>query len=149
MAFEVVDQKFRKHEGEVILPQRQTAGSAGYDFHSMEDKTLYQGAKHIFWTDVKVVMPLGLHLEIVPRSSMGIKKDIKLANTEGKIDPDYSDETNQKTGGNIAICLKNTGHKKVSIKRGDRIAQGFIIPYYTFDDKPTTVRKGGIGSTGE
>jgi len=146
MAFEVVDQKFRKQEGEVILPHRTTAESAGYDFHSMEDMLLVPGQQHVFWTDVKASLPPGTHLEIHPRSSWAIKKDIILKNQTGIIDKDYYN--NKSTGGNIAICLKNTSKTDVIIKPGDRIAQGIISPHIVFDDKPTTVRKGGIGSTG-
>lgn len=147
MAFEVVNKKFRKHEGDVTLPQRTTAESAGYDFHSMEDMLLVPGQQHIFWTDVKAKLPAGTHLEIHPRSSWAIKKDILLKNQTGIIDKDY--HNNESTGGNIAICLRNTSKTDVIIEKGDRIAQGIIIPHVVFDDTPTTVRKGGIGSTGE
>ena len=45
--------------------------------------------------------------------------------------------------------LKIIADKDFSIKRGDRIAQGVIVPYYIVDDDMplSDTRNGGFGST--
>lgn len=148
--FEPVDKKYRKisqiHEPK--LPKRQTKGSAGYDFYSNSPRThhIEPGSYCTLWTDVKVKLPEGYYLEIVPRSSVAIDKGLILKNTIGTIDNDYYG--NEENDGNIAICLYNSGNKSVTIKKGDRIAQGIIKRYYTFENIDVK-RTGGFGSTGE
>ena len=69
-----------------------------------------------------------------------------ISNTIGDIDADYYD--NESTGGNIGFRLFNLGKTPYEIKVGDRIGQGIFIKYGTVrDDKTTTERKGGFGST--
>ena len=85
-------------------------------------------------------------LLILPRSSIGIKKGIRLANTCAVIDSDYYDADNE---GHILICLQNDSETDVIIKAGERIAQGIFLTYgITKDDNTDHVRIGGIGSTG-
>jgi dUTP pyrophosphatase len=174
MAFEIVDDKFRKHpDADIKLPERQTQGSAGYDFYSPRDVRIQPGEKFLLWSDVKFVMEdvrlnpeewaltkmykllklyPGFHLEIFPRSSWGTKLDLELANTVGLIDSDYAN--NESNGGNIGFCLRNAsnqqlgGGESIDIKKGDRFAQGLIKQHFTFE-QITTKRKGGIGSTGK
>ena len=58
------------------------------------------------------------------------------------------------TGGGIALILDNMDLGNETIKAGERIAQGFIIPIPTVefeevDELSETVRgEGGFGSTG-
>ena len=85
---------------------------------------------------------------IAPRSSFGIKHHMKLSNTQAYIDSDYyNNVTNE---GHILIGITSENDKPVEFKAGDKFAQGIIIRYFTVDnDNTTTVRTGGIGSTGK
>ena len=57
---------------------------------------------------------------IVPRSGLGIKKGIILANTIGVIDSDYQ--------GEIKIGLFNRSQKKYTVKPAERICQMLFMP---------------------
>lgn len=143
--FEVVEDKFRKNEGEIKLPTRATKYSSGYDFYSPVDVVIQPQEMVMIWTDVRAHMYYDNALIIAPRSSMG-KHPVMISNTIGNIDADYYD--NEATGGNIGFRLFNLGKTPYEIKVGDRIGQGIFIKYGTVkDDNTTTERKGGFGST--
>lgn len=143
--FEVVKDEFRKNEGEIKLPTRATEHSAGYDFYSPVDVVIQPNESVMIWTDVKTHMYYDNALLIIPRSSMG-KQPVMIANTVGLIDSDYYG--NSDNDGNIGFRLLNLGNTSYEIKAGDRIGQGIFIKYGTIkDDKVTTTRQGGFGST--
>ena len=87
----------------------------------------------------------GYVLNIYPRSSLGFKHQICLANTVGIIDADYYNALNE---GHIIVALVNRGDKEVTIKKGDRFVQGIIYKFYTAEEEEVTkVRTGGFGSS--
>lgn len=160
--FEVVEQFARKHFEEVkiagkmqrfdldiTLPTRDDAGSAGYDFYAPNDVTVLPTKKLIFWTDVKAYMQKDEVLKVYPRSGMGVKNGLMLADTVGVIDSSHYN--NPSNDGNIGIALLNTSGKAIIIKAGDRFAQGVFQPYLTTDDDnaPDKVRGAGFGSSGK
>lgn len=105
--FELVEKKKLNVEG--MLPVRATKTSAGYDFYSPVDIVIQPQEKLLLWTDVKVKMKENEVMLLDVRSSIGIKKDLMLANTIGIIDSDYYN--NEDTEGNIGICLRNVGER--------------------------------------
>lgn len=148
----------------IQLPKRATAGSAGYDFFSPSYLTIYPSGSQIIDTeneipftifngDIKI--PTGIRsniedgwvLQLYPRSSLGFKYGIHLANTVGIIDSDYYYSDNE---GHIFIKLINDSsiHDTVKIKKGQAFCQGIFLPYgITYDDKANEIRNGGFGST--
>lgn len=175
MKFEAVSEQNRKHEGEVVLPLRATKSSCGYDFVCTEDVVIEPQKRVFFFTDVKVELPQGKFLYLVVRSSLGVKKGLMLANTNGIIDADYYNNANNE--GNIGLCLRNmlpsfefTGNiqiglpndvnflvpqirdlkeqNTITLHKGDRVVQGIILDYYVTEfDNATQIREGGFGST--
>lgn len=132
----------------VELPKRATTKSAGYDFKAIEDFIVNPSSVVVAKTGIKAYMGDDEVLEIYPRSSMGIKKNVILANSVGIIDSDYFN--NEANEGHIMIALYNYGNEAVSINKGDKIAQGIFKKYLVAENDATThERKGGIGSTGE
>ena len=147
MRFEIVDWKFRKHpDKEIILPTKATRHSAGYDFYSNETFSIKPGETKILWTDVKVKLTPEEFLMIVPRSSIGLKKNLMLSNTVGIIDSDYYG--NLENDGNIGIAIYNYGNKTREIREGERIAQGIVLKFEDNTLQAYGKRKGGFGSTG-
>lgn len=152
--FEEVREEFKKFpEVETKLPQRGSSKSAGYDFYSKENFTLWPGDSHIFWTDVKAAMFFDNVLMIFARSGMGCKSGIVPRNCVGIIDADFYN--NPENNGGIGICLVNNSTKSFDVKVGDKIAQGIFVRYAIVDGDPfassqkTGVdRVGGFGSTG-
>ena len=129
----------------IKLPQRATKFSAGYDFYSPLDFTLWPGNTIKIPTGIRCGMNTDWVLMIYPRSGLGFKYQISLANTVGVIDSDYFYSDNE---GHIFIKLVNRGNKPVHIKTGEAFAQGIFMQYgITEDDHVEAERNGGFGST--
>ena len=147
--FEIVDKKHLVHNKEIQLPTRADPGSAGYDFYSPVDFTLYPNQTLIIPMDVKVCMEPDEVLLLFIRSSVGIKKRIIITNGTGVIDSTYYN--NPDNDGNICGAFTNIGQTAQEFKKGDRIMQGVFVKYLTTEnDQPlNTQRQGGIGSSGK
>lgn len=128
------------------LPERATRGSAGYDFVAFATFSLEPGETITIPTGIRVKIDEGWWLGILPRSSLGFKYGVRLCNTLGTIDCDYYNSDNE---GHIFIKITNGSKDKVlTVKRGDRFAQGIFLPFgITYSDDVTGERNGGIGST--
>lgn len=130
----------------IRLPRRATAHSAGYDFFTPTDVFLPPHGSAVIKTGVRVLMQPGWVLLIYPRSGLGFRLGLHLANTVGVIDGDYANAPNE---GHIMIKLTNPGDQSVTLQAGTAIAQGVFTPYgITEDDAQTAERQGGFGSTG-
>ena len=130
---------------EIALPKRATAGSAGYDFVSPVEVTVEPGETALIPTGIRAEMDPGWVLLLFPRSSLGFKYSLRLANTVGVIDSDYAFAKNE---GHIMVKLRNPLSGPVTIGRGERFCQGVFLPYGTAEeDEVLTGRTGGFGST--
>ena len=133
---------------DIPLPKRATAGSAGYDFVSPLEVTIPAGGTALIPTGVRAEMEPGWVLMLFPRSSLGFRHCLRLANTVGVIDSDYAFAKNE---GHIMVKLRNPLETPVTIGRGERFCQGVFLPYGTAeeDENAFEVRSGGMGSTGK
>lgn len=132
---------------QINLPVRKTARSAGYDLEAAESLAIEPGTLALIATGLKAYMQADEYLGIHIRSSLGIKQQLLLANSQGVIDADYYNNSDNE--GHIIIALRNMGKETVTINKGDRIAQGIFYRYLTVDDDYAEgVRSGGFGSTG-
>jgi dUTP pyrophosphatase len=135
------------YAGQVTLPQRKTAQSAGYDLAAAADVVVEPGRVALVPTGLKAYMQPDEVLLLTIRSSLAVKRGLCLANGVGVIDADYAD--NPDNEGHILVALFNPGTAPVHIARGERIAQGLFVRYLTtVDDAATGQRAGGFGSTG-
>ena len=132
---------------DIILPQRSTLKSAGYDFVLTEDIDFAPMKTTLIVTDIKFECADNEFLDIRIRSSLGIKHGLQIANAPAVIDADYFE--NPDNDGNIIIAIHNYTGFTYKAKSGERIAQGLIMQYSTtVDDSPRSAeRVGGIGST--
>lgn len=136
------------YEGKsVVLPERGTFMSAGYDFRSLDKRVIKPWGTVLINTGVKAYMMSDEVLMIYPRSSLGIKKGVCLANGVAVIDADYYE--NPENDGQITICLYNMTDEYKTIQAGERIAQGVFSKFTTCGDLPNRARSGGTGSTGK
>ena len=143
---ELIKYKDLFNSSDVILPKRQTSKSSGYDFYLPYDVEIKKGEQVLIKTGIKVKLEDDEFLAIFIRSSMGIKKGLNLANQVGIIDSDYFG--NIDNDGHIMIAIRNISDNDVSLKKHDRICQGIIMKYLvTDDDKTSSTREGGFGST--
>lgn len=143
--FEIVSAYADKN---IHAPERKTSNSAGYDLEAAEDITVWPYEIAVVPTGLKAYMGSNEYLSIFIRSSLAFKKGLMLANNTGIIDSDYYN--NPDNEGHLMIGLYNTGTSPVSIKKGERVAQGIFMKYLTCDDDCASgQRVGGIGSTGK
>lgn len=132
---------------ELPLPCRATTGSAGYDFVCPVEVTMRPGDTAVIPTGIRCFMEPGWVLLNCPRSSLGRKHGIRLANTVGVIDSDYVHADNE---GHILVMLVNGGNHEVTLHPGERFCQGIFLPYGLADEAEVTgERSGGFGSTGK
>ena len=128
------------------IPERATAGSAGYDFFAPVDFTLLPGCSVRLPTGIRVKIREGWLLAIFPRSGLGFKYRLRLDNTVGIVDSDYYGADNE---GHIQIQMTNCNpDKPLSVKAGEGFAQGIFLPFGLAEgDAADGMRHGGFGST--
>lgn len=142
--FEIVT-KYK--DSDITSPERKTSGSAGYDFCAAETKTIEANRIAFVSTGIKAFMPKDEVLQMYPRSSLSFKKKLMKANGVGIIDSDYYN--NPDNEGEIMLILYNFGEDSVTIEKGERIAQGIFMKYFTIDEDENNIKRlGGLGSTG-
>ncbi|NLN50970.1 MAG: dUTP diphosphatase [Acholeplasmataceae bacterium] len=131
----------------IEIPQRQTKHSAGYDLATMEETIIKPQEIVLIKTGLKVRMADDEVLLVFPRSSLGIKKGLTMANNVGVVDADYFN--NSYNEGHIMIPLLNFSKKSVTLEKNERVAQGIFVKYLkTEDDQINDLkRKGGFGSS--
>lgn len=128
------------------LPERKTSGSAGYDFHAMEDILIPAGGFVWIRTGIKAYMSPDEFLALYMRSSMGIKHSLRLVNCTAVIDSDYYN--NPDNEGEIIAVIKNEGRQDFLLAKGERFMQGVFHKFcITDNDNAGGERTGGIGST--
>ncbi len=129
------------------LPSYQTAGAAGFDLASSADLTVEPGQIVLVPTGLVIEVPAGHCLGIFARSSTPLKRGLVVANGVGVVDSDYCGPADE-----IRIQVLNVTQAPVEIRRGDRLAQGIILPFVRADwdeqDAPDRPTRGGFGSTG-
>lgn len=136
--------KWIKLDKEAIEPTRGTEDSAGYDFYANESVRLLPNEVKVVKTGISFEnMPKNGFIQLALRSSISIKRPFLMANGVGIIDADYA-------GNEIGIILYNRGTIPAVVDKGEKFAQGILLKYNTVseEEKPTTKRKGGYGSTG-
>jgi len=138
--------KITRVERDLPLPDYHTEGAVAFDFYSRVDATLAPREKKILPSNFIIEVPVG-HVLIVAARSGTPKKGIMLANNIGLIDQDYHGPADE-----IGIWVWNFTDAPIEIKRGDRIAQGLIVPIVRAEFEEVAQIKessrGGFGSTG-
>ncbi|MGN0703726.1 MAG: dUTP diphosphatase [Lentihominibacter sp.] len=131
-----------------ILPEYETAGSAGMDIRAYLTETVIvePGKRALIPTGIYLEIPEGCEVQIRARSGLAVKYGIGLTNGIGTIDSDYR--------GEIKVSLINWGDEPFTVKNGDRIAQMVAARYERVDfekasELSSTDRgEGGFGHTG-
>lgn len=134
----------------LLLPVRKTKYSAGYDIAAAEDVILSPRTTTLVATGLKSYMLADEYLGIHIRSGLSVKNNVSLINSEGIIDADYYNNTDNE--GHIMIALYNHNTAPITIAKGTRIAQGIFYKYLTTDtdeNDSSVTRAGGLGSTGQ
>ena len=136
----------KKLDPKAQLPTRAHDTDAGFDLYSPIGVNISVGATVTIPTKLAISLPENTVGLIYPRSSLGTKHGIVLANTVGVIDSGYR--------GEIMLVVTNHGDRPYTIHTGDRVAQLIVTPYYApnvievADLEASDRGTGGFGSTG-
>lgn len=124
--------------------KRQTRQSAGYDIAVTTGGWVLPFMTKKFETQASFNIEDDEAVLLLPRSSVGIKRKLRLSNSVALIDADFWPNE-------CMISLHNFGWKPQYIEAGERVAQALVIKYQTLkgEEEPTQERNGGIGSTGK
>src|SRR6266568_6424428 len=115
--------RIRRLHPSVPLPRYETSGAAGFDLAASEHVTIQPGAVALIPTGLVIEVPAGHFLGIFARSSTPLKRGLMVANGVGVLDPDYCGPKDE-----VTIQVLNISGAEVQVKRGDRLAQGIVIP---------------------
>ena len=77
------------------IPTYGTNGAAGFDFRSIDDYTVKPKETVIVKTGLAMSVPEYLYLAVVPRSGISAKTKIRVANSPGIVDSDYTGKDKQ------------------------------------------------------
>ncbi len=97
-------------------------------------------------TGLAVALPLGMELQIRPRSGLALRHGVTCLNAPGTVDADYR--------GEVGVLLINLGEHPFRIEPGDRIAQAVLarvarVSWEEVGHLPDSPRGGGgFGHTG-
>ena len=140
--------RIRRLRASVRLPEYQTPGAAGFDLAASEDVVVAPHAIALVPTGLVIAVPDGYFLGVFARSSTPLRRGLIVSNGVGVIDADYCGTTDE-----IKIQVLNVIGDPVTIRAGDRIAQGLFIPVAraSWDETNDDLRagsRGGFGATG-
>ena len=129
------------------LPGYGTKDSAGFDLAAAHDVIVAPRQITLVRTGLVIEVPTGYFLAIFARSSTPLKRGLIVANGVGVIDPDYSGPNDE-----VMIQIMNVSDSEVKVSRGDRLAQGIVLPaprvVWEEVSELREVTRGGFGSTG-
>lgn len=132
----------------IPLPAYQTGGAVAFDLSPRIDAVIQSGEVIILPANCIVEIPKGYALLITGRSSL-IKRGLVLANSIGVVDQDFHGPQDE-----LGLQLRNITDQPVTVKRGDRLAQGLFVPVERAQwqelrlEEVTATTRGGFGSTG-
>ena len=119
------------------------------DIYTIEDTRIPPHSTTLIKTGLKVIVPGGYKLEVVPRSGLSLTTNLRIANTPGTIDSGYR--------GEVGIIAENTGDEELHFSQFTRIAQFILVPIVKINweeineekfESYNTERGLGFGSSG-
>jgi dUTP pyrophosphatase len=139
--------RIKRLDPTIPLPTPATGGAAGFDLAANEDVVIPPHQIRLVGTGLVIAVPEGHFLGIFARSSTPLKRGLMVANGVGVVDADYSGPRDE-----IKVQLLNITNETVTVTRGDRLAQGIVLPApaVTWEEvsEMAVPTRGGFGSTG-
>jgi len=139
--------RIRRLRNDVPLPSYESPGAAAFDLAAAADVEIRPGGVQLVPTGLVIEVPQGMFLGIFARSSTPVKRGLMVANGVGVVDSDYCGPADE-----VKIAVFNFTGEPVTITRGDRIAQGILLPaprvIWEETSELSTQSRGGFGATG-
>ncbi len=142
-----MDIQVRLLDPDLPVPAYAHPGDAGADLYAAEGVTLAPGERAPVRTGLAVAIPDGYVGLVHPRSGLAARLGVTVLNAPGTVDAGYRGEI-------LVVLINHDPANKVTIARGDRIAQLVVqrverAVFHVVDDLSGTARgAGGHGSTG-
>jgi dUTP pyrophosphatase len=136
------------HAEDLPLPSFETPGAVGFDFLAAKEVNILPGEIARIPSGLIIKTPEGYALIIAPRSSTPVKKKLDMPHSLGIIDQDYCGPADE-----ILIQVRNFSTESVTVKRGEKIAQGLFVAVSRASWQEKKVHevaaptRGGFGST--
>jgi len=138
--------RIRRLEPDVPLPAYQTPGAAAFDLSAAHDALIEPDRIALVGTGLVIEVPAGHFLAVFARSSLPIKKGLLVANGVGIVDADYCGPEDE-----IKVELLNVTREPKRVAKGERIAQGVVMPCPRVEWEPVDrlerPTRGGFGAT--
>jgi dUTP pyrophosphatase len=138
--------RIKRIDKSLPLPVYETAGSVGFDLLARETMTIEPDSIVLIPANVIVGVPDGYSLIVASRSSTPRKMGLTKPHGIGIIDQDYCGNEDE-----VKIQVLNFTDNPVTVKRGDKIAQGLFIRTDRMEfeevDEIKKESRGGFGST--
>jgi dUTP pyrophosphatase len=139
--------KIKRLSSAVGLPEPATSHAAGFDLAAAVDVEIPARSIRLVGTGLVIAVPEGHFLGIFARSSTPLKRGLMVANGVGVVDADYCGPEDE-----IKIQVLNITDAPVKVARGDRLAQGIVLPAPRIQwdevEDIAAPSRGGFGSTG-
>src|SRR6476620_10634809 len=139
--------QIKRLQADIGLPEPATGRAAGFDLAAAVDMEIPPRSIRLVGTGLVIGVPDGHFLGIFARSSTPLKRGLMVANGVGVIDADYCGPEDE-----IKIQVLNITDAPVKVTRGDRLAQGIVLPCPRVEwdeiDETSQPSRGGFGSTG-
>lgn len=139
--------RIKRLDPSIGLPAPATGGAAGFDLAAAADVEIPARGIRLVGTGLVIAVPDGYFLGIFARSSTPLKRGLMVANGVGVVDADYCGPDDE-----IKVQVLNITDQPVVVKKGDRIAQGIVLPApavrWEEVAEMSTPTRGGFGSTG-
>ena len=140
--------KIKRLNPNTPIPKYANSGDAGLDLCANVEApiTIYPGEKVVIGTGIAAEIPKFHFGLLLPRSGLGTKYDVGLANTAGVIDSAYRQE--------IKAVVRNRGDNPVTLQPQERFVQMIVVPYLHVciedsNELEETDRGDGFGSSGK
>ncbi|MFH1246584.1 MAG: dUTP diphosphatase [Candidatus Liptonbacteria bacterium] len=128
------------------LPEYKTAGAVAFDLYTREDAEIPPHKYALLPSNLIIEVPAGHVLLVAARSSLP-QKGLTPPHGIGIVDQDYHGPEDE-----VKILVYNVTEEPVKVARGERIAQGLIVPIvkaeWNEEKSANGKSRGGFGSTG-
>ena len=115
--------RIKRLDPAIALPAPASAGAAGFDLASAVDVEIPPRQIRLVGTGLVIAVPEGHFLGIFARSSTPLKRGLMVANGVGVVDADYCGPADE-----VKVQVLNITDAPVTVQRGDRLAQGIVLP---------------------
>jgi dUTP pyrophosphatase len=100
--------KIKRLHPDAVIPRYATELAAGFDLVAVEDVIIEPGDTALIRTGIAVQLPEGYEMQIRPRSGISKKTKLRVSNSPGTVDADYT--------GEVGVLIDNVAQRLYEIE---------------------------------